>query len=221
MNNGETVKGLNLLGPAFQTVGYNTFQLNTLKVANAEGAEVTTGACGINTVDENGATLATYLWKSAGRKPNLTWGWYDGTTKLSDDVVFARGVGMLFTAQNDGDKLTSSGEVDLSAVSFGSTVKGLNIIANPYPVAVKINTLTVTSATDAEVTTGSCGINTVDENGATVDTYLWKSAGRKPNLTWGWYNGTTKLDDTVVIKPGQAILFTASNAGDKLIFPAQ
>ena len=221
MNNGETVKGLNLLGPAFQTVGYNTFQLNTLKVANATSGDVGTGTCGINTVDENGATVATYLWMSSVRKPNLTWGWYDGTTKLSDDVVFARGVGMLFTAQNDGDKLTSSGEVDLSAVSFGSTVKGLNIIANPYPVAVKINTLTVTSATDAEVTTGSCGINTVDENGATVDTYLWKSAGRKPNLTWGWYNGTTKLDDTVVIKPGQAILFTASNAGDKLIFPAQ
>ena len=42
MNNGETVKGLNLLGPAFQTVGYNTFQLNTLKVANATDADVTT-----------------------------------------------------------------------------------------------------------------------------------------------------------------------------------
>ena len=221
MNNGETVKGLNLLGAGFQTVGYNTFQLNTLKVSNTSGGNVGTGTCVINTIDENGATLATYSWKSAGRQPNLTWGWYEGTTKLSDDVVFARGVGMLFTAQNDGDKLLSSGEVDLSGISFGSTVKGLNVIANPYPVSVKINTLAVKSATDGNVGTGTCVINTIDENGATLATYSWKSAGRQPNITWGWYNGTTKLDDTVVIKPGQAILFTASNAGDKLIFPAQ
>ena len=105
MNNGETVKGLNLLGAGFQTVGYNTFQLNTLKVSNTSGGNVGTGTCVINTIDENGATLATYSWKSAGRQPNITWGWYNGTTKLDDTVVIKPGQAILFTASNAGDKL--------------------------------------------------------------------------------------------------------------------
>ena len=221
MDNNKTVAGLNLLAPGFVDVGLTSIKLKGLKVTNASGGEVTTESCFINLIDENGDTLKTYSWASTGRGDKKTWGWKEGTTAIDDTVVFGRGVGLLFTAQNEGDVLASVGEANLSAISFGETVAGLNIIANPYPVQVKLKALTVTNATGGEVTTESCFINLIDENGDTLKTYSWASTGRGDKKTWGWKEGTTAIDDSVVFEPGQAILFTAQNAGDKLIFPSQ
>ena len=221
MNNNKTVAGLNLLAPGFVDVGLTSTKLLGLKVTNAEGGEVTTGACVINLIDENGNTLKTYSWASTGRGESKTWGWKEGTTAIDDSVVFARGVGLLFTAQNVGDVLASAGEANLSAIEFSETVAGLNIIANPYPTQIALKSLMVTNAEGGEVTTGACVINLIDENGNTLKTYSWASTGRGESKTWGWKEGTTAIDDTVVIEPGQAVLFTAQNAGDKLIFPSK
>ena len=221
MNNGETVAGLNMIGPGFQDVSFTSMKLMNLKVANASGGEVTTGACIVNLIDENGDTLKTYSWASTGRGANKTWGWKEGTTAVDGSVVFGRGVGLLFTAESAGDVVKSSGEVNLSGISFAETVAGLNIIANPFPTTIKLNTVTVTSASGGEVTTGACIINLIDENGNTLKTYSWASTGRGANKTWSWKEGTTTIDNTVELAPGQAILFTAETAGDKLIFPAQ
>ena len=105
MNNNSTVAGLNLLAPGFVDVGLTSIKLSGLKVANAEGGEVTTGACGINLIDENGNTLKTYSWASTGRGASKTWGWKEGTTAIDDTVVIEPGQAVLFTAQNVGDKL--------------------------------------------------------------------------------------------------------------------
>ena len=220
MDNNKTVAGLNLLAPGFVDVGLTSTKLSGLKVTNAEGGEVGTGACGINLIDENGNTLKTYSWESSGRGASKTWGWAENSTAIDDSVVFARGVGLLFTDQNQGDVLVSSGEADLSGISFGETVAGLNIIANPYPAPIKLNALTVTNAEGGEVGTGACGINLIDENGNTLKTYSWESSGRGASKTWGWAENSTAIDDSVVLEAGQAVLFTAQSAGDKLIFPA-
>ena len=220
MDNNKTVAGLNLLAPGFVDVGLTSIKLKGLKVTNASGGEVGAGACFINLIDENGNTLKTYSWESSVRGDNKTWGWAENSTAIADSVVFGRGVGLLFTAQNEGDVLASSGEANLSGISFGETVAGLNIIANPYPVQIKLKALTVTNATGGEVGAGACFINLIDENGNTLKTYSWESSGRGANKTWGWAENSTAIDDSVVLEPGQAILFTAQNAGDKLIFPA-
>ncbi len=221
LNNNGTVAGLNMVGPGFQDVGFTSTKLMGLKVTNGQGGEVTTGACFINLIDENGNTLKTYSWASTGRGANKTWGWKEGTTAIDDSVVFARGAGLLFTAETVGDMIKSHGEVNLSGITFSDTVAGLNIIANPFPKTIKLNTLTVTNGEGGEVTTGACFINLIDENGNTLKTYSWASTGRGANKTWGWKEGTTAIDDTVEFVAGQAILFTAETAGDKLIFPAQ
>ena len=221
MNNGETVSGLNMVGPGFQDVGVTSTKLSGLKVTNAQGGEVTSGSCGIDLIDEHGNTLTHYSWASTGRGANKTWGWKIGTTAVDDTVVFARGVGLLFTAENAGDVVKSSGEVNLSGISFGETVVGLNIIANPFPTTIKLKTVTVTNSQGGEVTSGSCGIDLIDEHGNTLTHYSWASTGRGANKTWDWKVGTTAIDNTVELAPGQAILFTAETAGDKLIFPAQ
>ena len=220
MDNNKTVAGLNLLAPGFVDVGLTSIKLKGLKVTNAEGGEVGTGACFINLIDENGNTLKTYSWASTGRGSTKTWGWKEGTTAIDESVVFACGAGMLFTAQNANDVLATSGEANLSAISFGETVAGLNVIANPYPAQIKLKALTVTNAEGGEVGTGACFINLIDENGNTLKTYSWASTGRGSTKTWGWKEGTTAIDETIVLEPGQAVLFTAQNAGDKLIFPA-
>ncbi len=221
LNNNGTVAGLNMVGPGFQDVGLTSTKLVGLKVSNAQGGEVTTGACIINLIDENGNTLKSYVWKSSGRGANKTWGWKEGDNAVDDTVVFGRGVGLLFTAETLGDMIKSSGEVNLAGITFSDTVAGLNIIANPFPTTIKLNTLTVTSAAGGEVTTGACIINLIDENGNTLKSYVWKSSGRGANKTWGWKEGDDVVDDTVTLVAGQAILFTAETAGDKLIFPAQ
>ena len=221
LNNNGTVAGLNLVGPGFQDVGFTSIKLMGLKVTNGQGGEVTTGACGVDLIDQNGNTITHYSWMSTGRGANKTWGWKEGTTAIDDSVVFARGAGLLFTAETAGDIIHSAGEVNLSAITFNDTVAGLNVVANPFPSTIKLNTVTVTSGADGEVTTGACGIDLIDANGNTLTHYSWMSTGRGANKTWGWKVGTTAIDDTVELAPGQAILFTAETAGDKLIFPAQ
>ena len=221
MNNNSTVAGLNLLAPGFVDVGLTSIKLSGLKVANAEGGEVTSGSCVASLIDDLGNATKVYSWASTGRGASKTWGWKEGTTAIDDTVVFGRGVGVLFTAENAGDTLTSSGEANLSGVSFSETVAGLNVIANPYPVQVKLSTLTVTNAEGGEVTSGSCVTSLIDDLGNATKVYSWASTGRGASKTWGWKEGTTAIDDTVVLEPGQAILFTAENAGDKLIFPSK
>lgn len=219
MNNDDTIEGLNLMAPAFQDMGKTSIKLVNLKVTNKDGGEVGTGACAIDIIDGNGKPIVTYSWVSSGRGTSKTWGWAKGLTKVDDSVVFARGVGMLFTAQNEGDVLTTSGEVNGEALDFTDTIEGLNVIANPYPVAVKLVDLKVTNAEGGEVGTGACAIDIIDGNGKPVVTYSWVSSGRGTSKTWGWAKGLTKVDDTIVIKPGQALLFTAQHAGDILSFP--
>ena len=221
MDNGSTVAGLNLLAPGFVDVGLTSIKLNGLKITNTTGGEVGTGACVINLIDGDGNTLKSYSWVSSGRGSAKTWGWKEGSVTVGDDVILARGAGILFTAQNTADIVKSAGEVNLEGVSFGDTVAGLNVIANPIPAAVKLNTLTVTSASDGEVGTGACVINLIDGDGNTLKSYSWVSSGRGSAKTWGWKEGSVAVGDDVVLAAGQAILFTAQNTGDKLIFPAQ
>lgn len=105
MDNNKTVAGLNLLAPGFVDVGLTSTKLSGLKVTNAEGGEVGTGACVINLIDENGNTLKTYSWESSGRGASKTWGWAENSTAIDDSVVLEAGQAILFTAQNTGDKL--------------------------------------------------------------------------------------------------------------------
>ena len=105
MDNNKTVAGLNLLAPGFVDVGLTSTKLSGLKVTNAEGGEVGTGACGINLIDENGNTLKTYSWESSGRGASKTWGWAENSTAIDDSVVLEAGQAVLFTAQSAGDKL--------------------------------------------------------------------------------------------------------------------
>ena len=221
LNNNGTIAGLNMVAPGFQDVGFTTTKLSGLKVTNASGGEVGTGTCVINLIDEIGNTLKSYSWASQGRGTNKTWGWEENGTRVDDTVVFGRGVGLLFTAETAGDTVKSAGEVNLSSVTNSETVAGLNIVANPFPTSLKLNTLKVTTAAGGEVGTGTCVINLIDGIGNTLKSYSWASQGRGTNKTWGWEENGVRVDDTVTFAPGQAILFTAETAGDKLIIPAQ
>ena len=104
------------------------------------------------------------------------------------------------------------------------TVAGLNLLAPGFVdvglTSIKLKGLKVTNASGGEVGTGTCVINLIDENGNTLKTYSWESSGRGASKTWGWAENSTAIADSVVLEPGQAVLFTAQNAGDKLIFPA-
>ena len=122
-----------------------------------------------------------------------------------------------------GDGLESANTVGY--LNNNSTVAGLNMVGPGFQdvgyTSTKLMGLKVANAQGGEVGTGTCVINLIDENGNTLKTYMWKSSGRGANKTWGWKEGDNAVDDTVTLAAGQAILFTAESAGDKLIFPAQ
>ena len=106
-----------------------------------------------------------------------------------------------------------------------NTIVGLNMVAPGFQdvglTSTKLTGLKVTNAAGGEVGTGTCVIDLIDGLGNTIKSYSWKSSGRGANKTWGWKDGDNTVTDAVTLAPGQAILFTAETAGDKLIFPAQ
>ena len=122
-----------------------------------------------------------------------------------------------------GDGLESANTVGY--LNNGGTVAGLNMVGPGFQdvgyTSTKLMGLKVSNGQGGEVGTGTCGINLIDENGNTLKSYSWASQGRGANKTWGWEEAGTRIDDTVTLAPGQAILFTAQTAGDKLTFPAQ
>lgn len=87
------------------------------------------------------------------------------------------------------------------------TVPGFNFVGNNTPVAVDIQDITVTGATD-----WADNIQVLDEGGATVAAYVYVSAAQSGFEADGWaaedFSGLADVD----FEPGQGILIDTSAA---------
>ena len=193
--------GLKAVGASFATIGAEGCKLTQIKPA---GFNTSAGAVSIQILDNYGQTTTTYSYYKGGRGAYATEGWYNGTTRITadNDITFAPGTG-LWMKGADGYTFTTSGEVLFDDVTC-QLRSGLIMLANPYPMDVKLTNL---KPAGFNTSAGAVSIQILDNYGQTTTTYSYYKGGRGAYATEGWYNGTTRItaDNDVTFVSGDGL----------------
>ena len=199
----DTVTGFNFVIPTFANVGGGSVNIQDIKIANA-----TDWGDNIQVLDEGGATIATYYYASAEQSGAEADGWLDDTLALAD-LTFASGQSVLIDTV-DSAVLTFAGQVSTEDTVV-ETVPGFNFVGNNTPVALNIQDIKITNATD-----WGDNIQVLDEGGATIATYYYASAEQSGAEADGWLDDTLALAD-VTLEPGQGILIDTVDVAEVTI----
>ena len=183
--------GLTMVGVQFNEVGGGDIPLTTIGVLN-EGAEGfdEDGVYATTLRVWNGRGYATYGW--AGTSPGeymddetLNNTWLDNNQEVPD--VDLSNEGAFWISTSDATTMTLSGEVSSAESIQVNLSSGLNMLANPYPAAVKVS--------DFGKLTNVAGF---DEDGNYAATLrVWNGRGY---VTYGW-SGTSPeefMDDATL-----------------------
>ena len=203
----ELQTGAKATGASFVTIGETGCKLTSITPA---GFDKTTGGVAIQILDNFGLMAKIYKYYKGGRAPYATEGWYDGTTRITaeNDVVFAPGAGLWVTG-SDGFMFQTSGQVLFDDVVCNLRT-GATMLANPYPMAVKLTNITPAGF---DKTTGGVAIQILDNFGLMAKIYKYYKGGRVPYATEGWYDGTTRItpENDVAFEPGTGLWVTGSD----------
>ena len=94
-------------------------------------------------------------------------------------------------------------------------IVGNKMIANPFPVGIKLTELVLDLAEDAKVL-GTVNIQLLNENGFKDKLYKYYKGGSKGFKTEGWYddddNTLITSDNDVTFPAGQALWFASPSA---------
>ena len=180
--------------PTFAAVGDGGVNIQDIKISNA-----TDWNDNIQILDEGGAGVAVYVYATAAQSGYGADGWLseDGTGLA--DVTFAPGQSILIDTAAPA-MITFSGKVSTDDTVV-ETVPGFNFVGNNTPVAVNIQDITITGATD-----WNDNIQILDEGGAGVAVYVYATAAQSGYEADGWLSedGTGLAD--VDFEPGLGIL---------------
>ena len=138
-------------------------------IATTKTAEELAGCVEIQTLDNAGRTVDSYVWNGAG------WEGDDGKT-------FAPGTGLwVFNQVGDADvvSIQTKGKVGKADVFVTLDDNGGAVgIANPFPVKVALADLLPECGTMTAAELAGCvEIQTLDNAGRTVDSYVWNGEG--------------------------------------------
>ena len=191
----DTVTGFNFVIPTFKAVGGGAgVHIQDIKIANA-----TDWNDSIQVLDEGGSTIATYVYVSAAESGFSADGWAAEDFSGLADVTFASGQSLLIDTA-DAAVITFSGQVSTTDTVV-ETVPGFNFIGNNTPVAIDIQDIKITGATD-----WNDSIQVLDEGGSTIATYVYVSAAESGFSADGWaaedFSGLADVD----FEPGLGIL---------------
>ena len=132
-------------------------------------AEDLAGSIEIQTLDNAGYTVDSYVWNGAG---------WEG----DDNTTFAPGTGLwVFNQVGDADvvSIQTAGKVGTAdvAVTLDSDYGAVGIV-NPFPVKVALADLVPECGTMTAAELAGCiEIQTLDNAGYTVDSYVWNGEG--------------------------------------------
>ena len=144
--------------------------LSSIKpAAAAMSAEDLAGSVEIQTLDNAGLTVDSYVWNGAG---------WEG----DDETTFAPGTGLwVFNQVGDADivSLQTAGKVGTADIVVTLDDNGGAVgIANPFPVKVALADLIPECASMTAADLAGCvEIQTLDNAGLTVDSYVWNGEG--------------------------------------------
>lgn len=157
---------------------------NIRPTATTMSAEDLAGSVEIQTLDNAGYTVDSYIWNGAS---------WEG----DEDTTFAPGTGLWvfnYVGDTDAVSLQTSGKVGTSdvAVTLDGDYGAVGIV-NPFPMQVALADLVpqCETMTVGELA-GSVEIQTLDNAGYTVDSYVWNGEG--------WEG-----DDNTVFAPGAGL----------------
>lgn len=129
------------------------------------------------------------------------YGWFDGGFNPAGSTVIPEGAGVWLTGAPASETIMS-GEVPMADSVTNAVVAGFNLIANPYPVALKLD--------DIDLTDFAGGEQVFVFNGLAYDVYSYFAG-------YGWFDGGFNPAGTVEIPVGQGFWLSMVGAGD-LVF---
>ena len=223
----ELSEGNQAVATQFYTIGKDGVSLLDLTF-DTSAQEQIAGTLKIQLLDENGYTTQGYkYYKGMTRGAFTTDGWYDmtkgGIITADNDPVFKNGQG-LWLGSPAGVKMTTAGGVLKDSQQF-ELIAGNQMIANPFPVAVKLLDLVLDgTAKTAEKIDGKIQIQILDANGYTSQAYkYYKGMTRGAFTVDGWYdltNGGMVTPDNNPSFPAGTALWFGGIDGATVTFPA-
>ena len=195
-----TEDGSKAIAPQFVAIGQNGIKLTDITFDIGETAKVS-GELNIQLLNKNGFMDKSYsYYKGQGsRTKHPVDGWYDEDTGLiiseeNENIpFFEKGTG-LWVSGLESFKMTVSGEVVKTPLATTFDEDGSKLIANPFPVAVKLTDMVFDIGETAKVS-GELNIQLLNKNGFMDKSYsYYKGQGsRTKHPVDGWYDEDTGL----------------------------
>ena len=223
----ELSEGNQAVATQFYTIGKDGVSLLDLTFDTSMYEKIP-GTLRIQLLDAHGYTTQEYCYfKGMGRGDYKVDGWYDytkgGIITADNDPIFKNGQG-LWLGSPAGVKMTAAGGVLKDSQCF-ELKEGNTMIANPFPVSVKLLDLVLDgTAKTAEKIAGTIRIQLLDAHGYTTQEYCYfKGMGRGDYKVDGWYdytNGGIITEDNNPSLPAGVALWFGGIDGATVIFPA-
>lgn len=199
--------------------------VDTTVTGYAAGTEIKSGEVKVQTLNEYGQDLATYIWydyKNKRGEPVIGWYTQQNQPVVRDDVTFQAGEGLWFSCTGNGFNLQSSGQVPQSTVLVELQENGLSV-ANPTPVETDLTKCIITGyATGTEIKSGEVKVQTLNEYGQDLATYIWYDyTNKRGEHIVGWYTQQNQpLQEGVVpLDPGVGIWASCTADGFNFVWP--
>lgn len=203
--------------PSFMTVG--TSEVNLADITVNSDSYISAGNVVLQILNDDGTTKTSYYWiyNATHGGTSGTAGWYKAKTGKPADLVtkesnitFKPGEG--FWLKGSGKQIQSQGEVLLNAdVVVNTLALGMQMVANPFPVDVKLADMIVES--DSYISAGNVVAQILNDDGTTNTSYYWiyNATHGGTSGTAGWYKAKTgkpadlvTKEDDIGLKPGEA-----------------
>ncbi len=178
--------------------------------------EVAEGECFVQILDSLGRGTASYYWYDL--PDDGLYGWLDGADEpvTQGQITFAPGEAYWVKAPSASYSIQSAGQVPNADIEV-ILRNGFKMIANPSPVNVDLNEITVTGYD--EVAEGECFVQILDSLGRGTASYYWYDL--PDDGLYGWLDGADEPVEAGALSftPGEGVWVKAPNTNYNLVFP--
>ena len=206
------------------------FWLSSAVINGGEKHTSTINPVSLQTLKTDGTTDKSYTYHKADTAysyKNFD-GWYAGTKPVkvdtATDVFFPIGTGLWLKGTDESLSFQTAGEVVMDSLQC-DLVNGFRMVANPYPVAIKLSSIEIIGAEKHTSTVDPVALQTLKIDGTTDKSYTYHKADTAYSYKNfdGWYAGTkpVKADSAteVTIPAGSAVWVKSTRADLKIKIP--
>ena len=132
------------------------------------------------------------------------YGWFDPSFVAAGGVLIGQGDGVWLQSGTVAADVIMSGEVSLAGSITNTLIVGINMVANPYPVSMRLSEIPEVSLSDGDVV------------------YLWSGSYSVYTfyVGYGWFDPSFVAADDVQVGVGQGFWLSSAAGGD-LVFDKQ